>query len=751
MKIQANRLCVQTSVWVLASAFCVTILTGCGANGNFTSGLGPDTAMTGLSGAVHGGPNPVSGATVTLYATTTTASPSSSNNYGYGVAGNSLGSTTTDGSGNFALTGDAKNCPAGQQAYIVAAGGNTGANSANSAALLMTALGPCSGISDSTHVVINEPTTIAAAYALSGFMTVSGTTVNISAPANNNGATGACTVVSNATTSCAAAGLAHAFLNAASLVNSNTGAANSTISSGSTITATVPQMLINTLANSVEACINSSGSGSTPCTTLMTNTTPTLVSSATAPTNTLQALLDLAQYPSEAAGATTAGTGTPPVGGPSASAATAALFNIANSNAYYAPALTAAPFDFTIAINYVLAPGGTVQAPWGIATDINDNVYVYAASTPGTIYSLTSNGAQNWETASVLATGETGDGCGTFGTRCGVVPDTIGNLWVTDNSGLTKFNAASGALGTQYTTIDVLDDATVDQGNNVWATAYGVTGGAGTQATPSVLEELPRGASAIVDVQVGGAVVTGSTPLKDPVFDAAGNLWAASDSAGGSGNGVLLMISNNNSLTAPDFSFTGTSNPQIINGGAGSHTNSPMMDVTGNMWVGSEDELNEVQSFGSETGGAINYATAMTLIYGGSSTPWDGGVERYSVMDGDGKILADAASGNFGYVVVYYPNAPSDGKGGAGLGGANVYLNPCFVASATTTCAETSEGSSQIVNASRGTAVDASGAIWSTLSSGKNVIQMLGPGAPSWSQTSYIPKVFQTNTSGRPY
>jgi hypothetical protein len=750
MKIQANRLCVQTSVWVLASAFCVTILTGCGANGNFTSGLGSDTSASGVSGTVHGGPNPVSNATVTLYATETTASPAAGNNYGYGVAGDVLGSTTTDGSGNFTLTGDASKCPAGQQAYIVAAGGNTGANAANSAALLMAALGPCSGISDSTHVVINEPTTIAAAYALSGFMTVSGTTVNISAPANNNGATGACTLTGKVTSACAAAGLAHAFLNAANLVNPTTGGANSTISSGSTITATVPQMVIYTLANSVEACINSSGAGSTPCTTLMTNTTPTQVSSPTAPTNTLQALLDLAQYPSEAAGATTAGTGTPPVGGPSASAATTALFNIANSNAYYAPALTAAPFDFTIAINYVLSPGGAAQAPWGIGTDIDDNVYVFAASTPGTIYSLTSNGAQNWETA---LGGTAAGGCGTFGTRCGVVPDTLGNVWVTDNAGLTQIAASGGALGTTFTTIDTLDDATVDIGNNVWATAYALGTAGGAQLTPSVLEELPQGqtTSPLVDIQVGGAVVTGSTPLKDPTFDTAGNLWAASDAAGGSGNGVLLMISSNNSLTAPSFSFTGTANPAIINGGAGSHTNSPMMDIGGNMWVGSEDELNEVMSFGSETSGATNYDTAMTLIYGGTSTPWDGGVERYSVMDGDGKILADAASGNFGYVVVYYPNAPSDGKGGTGLGGANVYLNPCFVASATTVCAETSEGSSQIVNASRGSAVDATGAIWTTLSSGKNVIQVLGPGAPSWSQTSYIPLAFQTNTSGRPY
>jgi len=672
-----------------------------------------------------------------------------------------LGSTTTDGSGNFSFSGAETACPSGQQAYIVAAGGNTNGNTTNSAALLMAALGPCANLvegsgSSATKVVIDEPTTIAAAYALSGFMTVNGTTVNISAPANNNAATATCTVVANATTACVASGLAHAFLNAATLVNSSTGAVNSTVTTGATVTASVPQMHINTLANTVEACINSSGSTSAACTTLMTNTTPTaLVSSPTAPTNTLQALLDLAQYPSEAANPTAAGTGTPPnvTGGPAASTATTNLFNLANSNAYYAPALTAAPFDFTIAINYVLAPGGTVQAPWGLATDIADNVYMYAAATPPVIYSLTSNGGQNWSTATTEASA---GGCATGGTRCGVIPDTLGNLWVTDNKGLTELNTVSGALGTTFPTVEVLTDATVDLGNNVWATAVAVSGGTGTQTTPSDLEELPRGASAIVDVQVSGAVLAGFTPLRDPAFDSAGNLWAASGNIGGGAPGALLMISNNNSLTAPDFSYAATANPEIIAGGGGSNLTSmaPQIDASGNVWIGAELELNEITSSGTETGGAQSYAQSMTLTYG--SNPWDSHDGRNLAMDGDGKIVVDGAAGNQGYVSVYYPNAPSDGQGGTGLGGANVYLNPCFIATATTVCAEVSDGGSLIVNAARSSVIDASGAIWTSLSSGKNVIQLFGPGAPTWSQSSYIPKALAPNltntaTTLRPY
>ena len=757
MKIRASLLCVQTSVWVLASAFCVTSLTGCGATGNFTQGLGTDTAVQGLHGTVHGGPNPVIGATVTLYATSTVSSPAAGNNYGYGQPGTVLGSTTTDSNGNFTLAGDASKCPAGQQAYIVGAGGKTGSNSANSAALLMAALGPCSGISDSTTVIINEPTTIAAAYALSGFMTVDGTTVNISAPANNNAATAACTTSGTSphiiTTGCAASGLAHAFLNAVNLVNTTTGAANSTFSSG-TVVATVPQRLIYTLANSVEACVNSSGSGSTACTTLMTNTTPTgEVASPTAPANTLQALLDLALYPSMANGCPTAGatppvlcapgTGSgPPIGATPGetvpSAATTALFNIANSNAYYSPALGAAPDDFTIAINYVFSPAGSAVAMWGVATDIKDNLYAYAATTPPTIYSLTSNGAQNWATATTA----TSDGCGSYGTRCELATDTIGNVWVVDASGLTQLTQA-GVLGTKYTTGDTLQQDFVDPGNNVWLAATGI----GTQTGASALEELPQGGTSILDIDVGGVPITATTNLHELAFDSAGNLWAASDAAGGGSLGAILIISNNNSLTAPDFSYAGGANPVTYLGGGGAHTWAPMIDGSGNAWIGSETELNEVANFGSGTGvHGSNYDTGYTLIYGPT---WEAGVERDSVMDGDNKIVVAAASTGAGYISVYYPNAPSDNNAGVGLGGADVYLNPCYVASGTTTCAALAGGQSATTNVDRNrAAVDASGAIWVSLNTSANVVQIFGPGAPSWSETSWIPEALAPNLAG---
>ena len=755
MKIRNSRLCVQTSFWVLASAFCVTSLAGCGATGNFTQGLGTDTAVQGLHGTVHGGPNPVSGATVTLYATSTVSSPSSSNNYGYGQAGEVLGTTTTNSSGNFAFSGTETACPALQQAYIVAAGGKTGTNSANSAALLMAALGPCSGItegSSGTAVIINEPTTIAAAYALSGFMTVSGTVVNISAPANNNAATAACTTSGTSphivTTGCVASGLAHAFLNAANLVNTTTGAVYSAPPTNST--AIVPQMLINTLANTVEACINSAGSSSTACTTLMTNTTPTELTSPAAPTNTLQALLYLAQYPSEATGCSTApttlcapgtGSGAPTmnatVGGTVASAATTALFNIANSNAYYAPALTAVPLDFTIAIAYP-----ETGALWGSATDIKDTHYVFDNTTPAAVFSLSSDGAAGWSTAiSATAVG----GFGSYSYRCSVATDTLGNLWVVDSSGLYELTTA-GVLetATPYTspTGDTLESGSVDVGNNVWLAAESI----GTTAGASGLEEFPQGGSAIIDVNVNGAPEPYA--IKQPIFDSAGNLWAESDNTGGSaGPGAILMLSDTGSLTSPAFTNagSGSGNPVYYPGGDATPGNGTMIDPSGNFWFSAQDDLLEIPSSGDVTDAGQNYGS-LTAVYG---PIYEAGVQRNAAMDGDGKIIIDATSTGSGYLSVFYPNAPWDGDGGTTVtAGADVYLNPCYVAPATTTCAAQTGGESTIVNNPRSTTIDATGSIWSAFQSAGYVLQVLGPGAPTWSQKSYIPKALAPNLSG---
>src|SRR5277367_6585530 len=151
---------------ILVAALCFA-MAGCGvnvaSNGSVAGGQ--------LRGIVHGGQQPVSGATIQLYAAATT---------GYGASATPLltSTVTSDSTGSFSITGD-YTCPSStSQLYIVAKGGNPGLTpGTNNAALaLMAALGPCSlhggqlTLDPNAFLTVNEVTTVASVYALAAFM-----------------------------------------------------------------------------------------------------------------------------------------------------------------------------------------------------------------------------------------------------------------------------------------------------------------------------------------------------------------------------------------------------------------------------------------------------------------------------------------------------------------------------------------------------------------------------------------------------
>ena len=142
--------------------------------------------------------------------------------------------------------------------------------------------------------------------------------MNITAPANNN-ATPKCSGLRDAADgltalSCKAAGLAHAFANAYNLVDQVTFSAGQFPTGAARLTlphnnqATAPQTMVNTLANILQSCVDSAGGtvgtfssytpgggASTRCGDLFYYATPP--GSTTPPTNTLQAALNIANYP----------------------------------------------------------------------------------------------------------------------------------------------------------------------------------------------------------------------------------------------------------------------------------------------------------------------------------------------------------------------------------------------------------------------------------------------------------------------
>ena len=113
----------------------------------------------------------------------------------------------------------------------------------------------------------------------------------------------------------------------------------------------MPQTEINTLANILAACVNSTGPSSTQCTTLFSNA----ASSAFVTTDTATAALNIAHNP-----------------GPN-STVVGNLFGLQTAHSPFQSGLTSAPNDFTIAISYT---GGGLNSPVPLAIDASGDVWV---------------------------------------------------------------------------------------------------------------------------------------------------------------------------------------------------------------------------------------------------------------------------------------------------------------------------------------------------------------------------------------
>ncbi|WP_260705504.1 hypothetical protein [Edaphobacter flagellatus] len=237
---------------VLSAACAVpALLAGCG------SGILSDGGATtlDLQGSVQGGLQPVSGATIQIYAASTGGA-------GTSAVKMSTSKISTNSKGSFALPSNFKCNNANDQIYVVATGGNPGGGTNNSLAL-MTDLGTCSNLKASTKVYINEITTIASVYALSKYMQPGSFDV--------------------ASSSSDAPAVAAAYATAGTIANLGTGNA---------ITTAQVYTKLNSLANSVATCVNSTSS-SAACKALFAAATV----SGSAPTNTISAILNIANNP----------------------------------------------------------------------------------------------------------------------------------------------------------------------------------------------------------------------------------------------------------------------------------------------------------------------------------------------------------------------------------------------------------------------------------------------------------------------
>jgi sugar lactone lactonase YvrE len=472
-------------------------LAGCGMVLSSPSNAVESAAITGM---VHGGQQPVSGATVQLIAPGTT---------GYGSAGTVIASTTTNGGGVFTLP-HPLTCPANSGlVYLLATGGNAGGGT-NTAIGEAAIVGPCSGISTSTFISITEVTTVAAAYVLAPFASVPASDTNIGTSATN------------------LQGLTNAAGAAGNLASTATGFAHTT----SDLNGIVPPTAeINTLADILSSCVNQGTSTATTgtCATLFAAAAP---SGGTMPTDTFQAALDIAQNPANN-----------PTG----------LFALATASPPFQPTLTTAPTDFSIALGY---NGGSIsfgQGTVGVAIDAAGNAWITGYQNP----TLTEISPAGVYLSGSTAAASTGFGTSSLNYPIGLAIDEAGAIWVDSNASnggngdVQKFNP-NGTLQATYTANSFAgtNGIAIDGSGDAWVTNFGsdaitelLASGAESTNSPFTYAYLAGGTEAAIDpkaVWVANYDEYGDVGRIDLSTFAVSNF-----EIGGSNGGVAIDHSNN--------------------------------------------------------------------------------------------------------------------------------------------------------------------------------------------------------------
>jgi hypothetical protein len=406
----------------------VLILTGCSGSLSSPTSTPGTISLKGLHGLVHGGQQPVAYSSIQIY-------QAGSTGYGTGARALLTPAVLTDINGNFNIT-QTYSCTSGTQVYITATGGQPLTGTTNSALSLIAGLGLCDNLGPSTYTNINEITTVGTVWALAPFMNG----VNSGAPSTN------------------AAGLASAFADVNTFVNTANGFPYT-----STTGVTLPSAEINTIADSIAACVNTAGASSTGCSNLF-SAAPNANNSL--PSDTITAAINIARNPSRNV---------------------SAIISNASGYAVFAPTIPSAN-DLTLAVTYT---GSGLSAPSALAVDSSGNIWVTNAtgnsvtevthtgtvlsgasgytpaglSSPSAIafdlsgHAWITNAGTSTSSLSELSTSGANVGSSPFSggglsTPTGIAFDAAGNSWISNsgNSKVSEFSSTGSALsGSGYT------------------------------------------------------------------------------------------------------------------------------------------------------------------------------------------------------------------------------------------------------------------------------------------------------------
>ena len=574
-----------------------------------------------MSGKVHGGQQPITGATIQLYAVGTS---------GTGSASMALltPATTTDGDGDFSLTG-LYHCPQyGSLVYAVATKGNPGlgAGRSNPNAALMAAIGPCTypvvnggttqyTLDPNSFIFINEITTVAAVYSLAPFMT---DYAHIGSAATSTGPTG----------------MANAFSTAAILADSSAG-----VTPGPQLPYTVspapntgfPNVII-TLANILAGCINSDGTGP-GCTQLFNNTGGTA--------DTIGATLAIAKSPGN--NVTT-------------------LFNLNSGFQAFPGSLTNRPNDWTIALQYVSLGLGT---PMSIASDSTGNLWivnqtsnsiteVYSGSSGNpagdpNVYSPGIIGPQalaidasndiwiaNTAGNSVVELDDFGNVLSGGGYTSGInapiaiAIDTNGNPWVANYNGnsvtqLIPTGTTPAYTASAFSPITVGYNAyaisqptgiAIDGNNNVWLSNSGLQAGLGLATQLLGFD------------QYGNPLNLTSHTVQNPLgvaVDSSNNVWVAS-------NGTSQVGAVTPAVPGPGYLLSG-----ITSGGGINQPSAVAVDSAGMIWATNSVASGSVSEI-SSAGTAVSPATGFGSLNMPLGIAVDPSGNLWTVNSGDNTV-----------------------------------------------------------------------------------------------------------------
>jgi len=510
-----------------------------------------------LHGVVEAGTQPVVGATVYLFAAGTSGYASASIPISSPAATSVI---TTDAKGSFTIPAG-YSCPQlTSQVYLVATGGQVDSAGSNANLALMSALGPCTNLS-STTVVVNEATTVASAAALANFSA-------------DNVQTGEKSYLYIGSSSAnATVGLANAFASVNNLVDLTTGQPKFSTVAGN---ATAPYITINTLADALNACAVTSGGSEgdgTNCGNLFAATDPVGVVSYSsyAPTDTLQAIIDLLRPPS-----------------PSIrdQLAPASVFGMASLSSPYQPILSSAPNnEWSLSLTYtsgggVGGSGATASGSSALAVDASGNIWIANQSI---------NSVSEWSglgaaySPNTSGTNPGGFTAGGINAPAGLAVDPNGYIWIVNGNGtLTKLDSNGAAYsGSPYSGGGLLSIATgiaIDGSGNVWATSGGSPGSVAKFNSSGIAQSPSTGYTSGIDDPSAIAI------------DASGNVWVNNLQDPGHSAGVGDIVELNNADGSLTIGVAGTDGPSPL-----------AVDKSGNVWSGGSQLLEIPASYNGST------------------------------------------------------------------------------------------------------------------------------------------------------